>query len=72
MFDDKKKSADEEEGEDVLLARRSSKRRRALQRAAAKAAMDRARRARLARGGAEAKGGMYIVLFSNSEIPKLK
>ena len=60
MFDDKKKSAEEEEGADdraVLIARRSSKRRRALQRAAAKAAMERARRARLARGGVEAKGG---------------
>ena len=56
MFDDKKKSAEEEEGTDdraVLLARRSSKRRRALQRAAARNAMERARRAR----GVEAKGG---------------
>lgn len=56
MFDDKKKSAEEEEGADdraVLLARRSSKRRRALQRAAARNAMERARRAR----GVEAKGG---------------
>jgi len=57
MFDDKKKSANEEDDMVVLRARRSSKRRRALQLAAAAQAIERARRARMARGGVDAKGG---------------
>jgi len=46
---------DEEKNREILLARRSSKRRRALQIAAASAAVERARRARIQRG--VAKGG---------------
>eukprot|EP00571_Detonula_confervacea_P015598 CAMPEP_0172308344 /NCGR_PEP_ID=MMETSP1058-20130122/8963_1 /TAXON_ID=83371 /ORGANISM="Detonula confervacea, Strain CCMP 353" /LENGTH=639 /DNA_ID=CAMNT_0013020731 /DNA_START=11 /DNA_END=1930 /DNA_ORIENTATION=+ len=58
VFDKKKnEKKDEDTNLAVLKARRNSKRRRALQRAAAAAAIERARRARMARGGAGAKGG---------------